>query len=324
MTDTTNDRCQVCGAMTDEEDLFCHNCGTEVAAADADTATPSHTASTHSFRCQSCGASMSYDASAQALRCPFCGATQLSEVPTQRVLQAEHVVPMGVDRGIAEARLRAFLGSSFWHPGDLGRQSQMQQATPVYVPYWVFAGDTHTCYTADSSSTPPGARGDWYPVSGERSDRYQGILISGSSVLTPAETQSLLPFDLQAAVPTGELDLANVTVEQFRVARKHARPWARSTIEQLERGRCAALVPGRARNVRVNVMLSNLTSTSILLPVWILAYRYRGQVYRVLVNGQSGKLAGQAPYSYWKLFGVIAGIVLLVLVLMVLFGVLAS
>ncbi len=310
--------------MTDEEDLFCHNCGTEVAPADADTAAAASVAATHSFRCESCGASMSYDASAQALRCPFCGATQLSEVPTQRVLQAEHVVPMGVDRTLAEARLRAFLGSSFWHPGDLGRQSQMQQATPVYVPYWVFAADAHTYYTADSNRTPPGARGDWYPVCGERTEHYQGVLISGSSVLTPAETQSLLPFDLQAAVPSGEQDLSNVTVEQFRVARKHARPWARSAIEQLERSRCTALVPGRARNVRVNVMLSNMSSTSMWLPVWILAYRYRGKVYRVLVNGQSGKLAGQAPLSYWKLAGVIAGIVLLVLVLMVLAGVLAG
>ncbi|QEG43739.1 zinc ribbon domain-containing protein [Roseimaritima ulvae] len=322
MSDVADDRCQVCGALTDDEDLFCHNCGTEVAMADANTVAPSTTAATHSFRCESCGASMSYDASAQALRCPFCGATQLSEVSTQSVLQAEQVVPMGVDRAVAEARLREFLGSSFWHPGDLGRQSQMQQATPVYVPYWVFAADAHTCYTADSSHTPPGARGDWYPVSGERSERYQGVLISGSSVLTPAETQSLLPFDLQAAVPNGELDLTNVTLEQFRVARKHARPWARTSIEQLERQRCATLVPGRARNVRVNVMLSNVSSTSMLLPVWILAYRYRDQVYRVLVNGQSGKLAGQAPLSYWKLFGVIAAVVLLVLVLL-LFGALA-
>ncbi len=39
----------------------------------------------------------------------------------------------------------------------------------------------------------------------------------------------------------------------------------------------------------------------MLLPVWIAAYRYHDQVFRFLVNGQTGEVVGKAPYSWIKI-----------------------
>ncbi len=39
----------------------------------------------------------------------------------------------------------------------------------------------------------------------------------------------------------------------------------------------------------------------VLLPVWIAAYRYKGKVYRFLVNGQTGEIVGEAPWSVAKI-----------------------
>ncbi len=33
----------------------------------------------------------------------------------------------------------------------------------------------------------------------------------------------------------------------------------------------------------------------VLLPVWLAGYRYRGQRHQVLVNGQTGAVAGEVP-----------------------------
>ena len=66
-------KCTVCGALVDEEDLFCANCGAEAPDRRREDDAPQTKSSTYSFQCQGCGASMSYDASAQTLRCPFCG-----------------------------------------------------------------------------------------------------------------------------------------------------------------------------------------------------------------------------------------------------------
>jgi hypothetical protein len=298
--------------LLDEEDLFCANCGTE--APGGKERGPSRTiVATHNFECQGCGASMSYDASAQTLRCPFCGSEKLKEQDNVKMLRPNWVVPFAIGQEAALANMRTWMGSSFWRPGDLARMAQVTKLTQVYVPYWIFAARVYTYWTADTSQTPPGARGDWFPLSGHNQGNYSGLLVGASSVLTPAETSALQPFDLAAALPPEQVDLDNVVYEQFRVQRKYARPLAQAGLEDLERQTCHQYVPGNARNLKVNVRVEGLSGEPVLLPLFVMAYRYKDQVHRFLVNGQTGKCTGTAPVSYRKIAAVV-GIVLAVIV----------
>lgn len=312
-------KCSVCQALIDEEDLFCANCGTEAPQREQ-VATAETQTFRHNFECQGCGASMSYDATAQTLRCPFCGSTHLENKPDAKSLTPARVVPLAVDRENAEASMRRWLGQGFWRPGDLAQQAAVTTMTAVYVPYWIFTARTFTYWTADSSQTPFGARGDWVPLFGEHHGSYSGLLVGASSVLTPGETTALCPFDLGRAIPTDQVDLENVIVEQFRVQRKYARPLARQGLENLERAACAQYVPGRNRNLKVNVRLEGLSSEPVLLPIWVMAYRYQDQVFRFLINGQTGKATGQAPTSWKKIAVAVMIAIAILLTLLALFG----
>lgn len=308
-------RCTICGALLDEEDLFCHNCGTEAPLIEP-REKPGRQTSTHNFECSGCGASMSYDASAQTLRCPFCGSGEMEQRPDAEVLAPTRVVPFELDRERALGIMRTWLGNSFWRPGDLAATAVVTKMTQVYVPYWIFQAVTSTYWTADTSQTPPGARGNWAPVTGEHQGRYSGVVIGASSALTPNETSAICPFDLSRGVPPAQVDLDNVIFEQFRVQRKYARPLAHQGLEDLEREACTQYVPGRCRNLKVNVRLENLASEPVLLPVWIMAYSYRDQVFRFVINGQSGRATGQAPTSWTKIILVIAAVLLCILAML--------
>ena len=88
-------------------------------------------------------------------------------------------------------------------------------------------------------------------------------------------------------------------------------------LEELERQSCRRYVPGEARNVKVNVRLQGLSSQPVLLPVWVMAYRYQDEVFRFLLNGQSGKATGKAPTSWAKITAAVGiGIAILILVLL--------
>lgn len=321
----TLEKCTVCGALLDEEDLFCPNCGTEAPPrSGGQQSLPVHML-THNFLCQGCGASMSYDASAQTLRCPFCGSERMDPQQDARLLSADRVAPFAIDRSAATVLLRKWLGTGFWRPGDLAASSVVTTMTPVFVPYWVFQAQTFTYWTADSSDTPSGARGNWVPLFGEHRGSYAGLLIGASGALTPAETESLCPFDLSAAEAYEEVDTDNVIVEQFRVQRKYARPLASQGLETSARADCQQYVPGRCRNLKVNVKLEGLSSATVLLPVWIMAYRYHDEVFRFLVNGQTGRATGQAPVSWKKVVAAIAVVALLAFLLfLILVGVAAA
>jgi hypothetical protein len=261
---------------------------------------------------------MNYDATAKSLRCPFCGNTKLEQQAEHRILKAEAVIPFQVDRQGADRQLRSFLGSSFWHPNDLRTAAALEKISPLYIPAWSYAVDVETYYTVDSSRTPPLARGDWYPLSGQHQARYASILVPASQVLLASEMNAIEPFDISQAVEPDQVDLAAITFEEFQVQRRDAREYAKAAIEHHERNAIAQTIPGRARNLQVNILLTGITGRPVLLPVWILAYRYRGKVFRVLINGQSGRTSGTAPTSMWKVALVIAGFLVLLVVLMLL------
>ena len=79
--------------------------------------------------------------------------------------------------------------------------------------------------------------------------------------------------------------------------------------------------PGKdVRDLQVTATdIGGMTYKQVLLPIWIGAYRYRGKTYPILVNGQSGKVAGEKPVDSIK----VALVVLVVVVALVLLSFLA-
>ena len=58
------------------------------------------------------------------------------------------------------------------------------------------------------------------------------------------------------------------------------------------------------------------------MTVWVSSFRYNDKVFRVVVNARTGAVAGDRPYSGWKIFlfvpmivAIIVGIVMLIMAL---------
>jgi hypothetical protein len=39
-------------------------------------------------------------------------------------------------------------------------------------------------------------------------------------------------------------------------------------------------------------------------------YRYQEKLFQILINGRTGKVSGERPWSFWKIFGLVAVILL--------------
>jgi hypothetical protein len=54
----------------------------------------------------------------------------------------------------------------------------------------------------------------------------------------------------------------------------------------------------------------------MLLPVWIVCYLYAGHTFQVMVNGRTGEVIGQRPYSKSKIAAaVLAALVVLAVII---------
>jgi hypothetical protein len=56
-----------------------------------------------------------------------------------------------------------------------------------------------------------------------------------------------------------------------------------------------------------------LSFKHVLLPVWLAAYRYGGKSFRFVVNGRTGSVDGERPYSAFKIALAVIAILLVAL-----------
>ncbi|GAA4257805.1 hypothetical protein [Dactylosporangium darangshiense] len=52
---------------------------------------------------------------------------------------------------------------------------------------------------------------------------------------------------------------------------------------------------------RMHTQYNDVTFKLMLLPVWIACYLYAGKTYNIQVNGITGEVAGERPYSALKI-----------------------
>lgn len=307
--------CEACGTVVDAEDVFCGGCGRQIPESGA-ASILGQVDGVRGFRCDTCGAVMTFSATHQKLSCAFCGSSRLTESEKQLQVLPSRAIRFVIAAEEVTERFRGWLGASFWRPADLAETAAVEEFRGIYVPHWLFTCDVHTYWTADHNAVPQDSRGEWAPTFGESGTRYTGLLVPASGALSQVEAEGLAPYDFTAAVPYEPTVLDESPMEDFAVPRKTARAVASSRLIAHEHARCASLVPGtRHRNLHINPLIQNMVSFPVLLPVWILTYRYHEHLYRFLLNGQTGEIKGTGPLSWGRIALVVGGVVAVLLIL---------
>jgi hypothetical protein len=265
------------------------------------------------LRCDSCGAAVSYDVRVRAPACAFCGSVLRLETPDDPPEQVERSLPFAVSRPDAEAAYRSWLeGLGWFRPSDLRSASRLESMTALWWAGWVFDAEADVTWTADSDS---GARrAEWAPHAGEAGIVFEDVVVSGSRGLTAAETGRLIPtYDLGTAAAAADEPAPGAVVERFDLPRSSARARVADHIRELvgERLRRGTIPGSRFRNLHTAVVLRRLRTRRVAFPSYVLAYRHRGRLYRVVLSGQDAScLLGSAPYSTVKILAVVFGGVL--------------
>jgi len=166
---------------------------------------------------------------------------------------------------------------------------------------------------------------EWWSLSGLHHNYYSGYLVSGSRGLAQPQSQRIQPFRLEALKRYQPYFLAGWLSEEYSVEREAALAQCRAEFENRVQADVAAFLPGDThRDLHVHSEFSQVGSDLILLPVYLATYRYQDKLYRFLLNGQTGKIAGDKPLSWRRISAAIGtgvGILLLLLFVLWLLGV---
>jgi DNA-directed RNA polymerase subunit RPC12/RpoP len=274
-------------------------------------------------RCQECGATVDFSAGLTATRCAFCGSPRVLEQSENRsLIRPGSLLPFSISREKSAAAFSAWLAGLWFRPSNLKQLARLHELVGVYVPYWTFDAEVDSSWQAEAGyhyeveetftdrdgqeKTRKVRHTRWQSASGARHDRYDDVLVCASRGLPADLSRRLRHFDTDRLVPYAPEYLAGWRAEEYAVELKQGFAQAKAEMDQSQQSRCADDVPGDThRDLQVQSHYSQLTFKHVLLPVWIAAYRYQDQVFRFLVNGQTGEVVGKAPYSWAKIVGTV-------------------
>ncbi|AZY94768.1 MULTISPECIES: zinc ribbon domain-containing protein [Paracoccus] len=277
--------------------------------------------------CPNCGAQVDLDADHHASACPFCATPVVTDTGPTRRIKPQGVMPFTLTEAQARAAMKAWLGSLWFAPSGLTAYARKdRRLSGIYSPFWTFDADTTSRYRGQrgdayyvmvqSTQTVNGRtqtvsrqerRIRWTPVSGQVARQFNDVLIPASTALPPRFSEAMKPWDLSAVAEYDPRFLSGFEAEGYTVPLADGHGAARQQMAQvIHQDACRSIGGAEQRVDHVDSRFVNETFKHVLLPIWAAAYRYNGASYRFVVNGQTGKVMGERPYSAWKIAGAVA------------------
>tara|TARA_R110002072_G_scaffold303142_1_gene495806 strand:- start:70187 stop:71146 length:960 start_codon:yes stop_codon:yes gene_type:complete len=291
--------CERCESPLETGDLRCSICGLAAPA----QRPQAEKLTVQVLRCKGCGAATAYDIKHQAPSCTFCDSVMEVETLEDPQEQSEGYLPFTIGQDEARKAMRHWLSSLGWfRPSDLTTSARLEQLKPLWWVGWVFDAESSVSWAADSNAGS--RRSAWAPHSGQVSMTFDDILVSASRGLSNGEVSAIGSGFNLATIREQPEGAQNATIEQFELQRSQARQQIIEAIQVIAAQRVESQhIPGsRFRKTQVSVVLRKLITKRISLPAWILAYRYKGRLYRMVICGQNASyVTGSAPYSVAKI-----------------------
>ena len=285
-------------------------------------------------KCEGCAAEFDFDDNIHADDCPYCGSAIVIETSRHKLIKPQALVAFVLDEKEAKERLKQWLTSLWFAPSGVKSYARGDgRLTGVYVPYWTYDADTSSSYVGQRGIVYHEAKTfivrdrqgrrrrerrmvakmRWSPARGQVRRRFNDVLILASRTLPHELTSSLTPWLQDHLVPYQEEYLAGFRSEAYQLDLETGFREANQEMAQVIRMDVRRDIGGDSQRIHdVQTRYGNVSFKHILLPVWVASYRYSGKAYQFVVNGQTGEVQGERPYSWIKI--AILAVFLLILV----------
>lgn len=337
---TTSLQCEFCGAMNEIDRSNWDYAGMKTKhnfLADLATLPEGETEVVHSIKCSCCGAQTTLDPKVHTANCDFCGSPlTVSDGSSSQRIKPQGVIPFKVTREEGRDKFNKWISGMWFAPSDLKDKASIEDGlTGMYIPYWLYYVDTVTKYTgkrgeyyytekqvkqADGTmKTEKERHTRWYPAAGVVNKNFKDIVISGSNTLGNEGKTIQKHWKFEDMVPYNEQTLTGYKSETYSVDLKEAYKEAQKIMAQEIEDAIEKDIGGDDQKIdSKDISENNIEYKHILAPLWISAFRYNNKSYRFIINGQTGELSGNRPYSTLKIVLCIASIVAAIALLIIL------
>jgi LSD1 subclass zinc finger protein len=284
-------------------------------------------------KCGNCGASSTMKPNITSDSCPFCATPLVVTGGTANsIIKPKYLLPFKIDQKAAFSEFKKWVSSLWFAPNDLKQYvDNAEKLNGMYIPYWTYDSKTISEYT--------GQRGDnyittetytavengksvtktrtvtkirWSYVSGTVYNDFDDVLVLASNSLPEQYTNALEPWDMENLTEYSDKFLSGFRTESYQVDVKTGFEKSKLIMDAGIRDSINRNIGGDHQRISsVSTVYNDISFKHILLPVWLSAYRYSEKVYRFMINGRTGEVQGERPYSAIKIALTVLGVIAL-------------
>lgn len=277
--------------------------------------------------CQNCGGHTTFTGTLTATRCPYCATPiqrdDVHDAPSR--LPVDGVLPFSVDEKAAKAALEQWVKSRWFAPREFKTYSSAGSFASVYTAYFSYDADTQTRYrgkrgddytvtvgSGDNKRTETRTR--WRNVSGQVHDDFKDLTVLANDGLDRGHATALEPWPVEGIRPFSPEYVAGHLCRTYDQDAEACFGEAEQRMEREIESTIRRDIGGdHQRITSKKVDYRNLAFAHLLLPLWLLTVIFDGRPFQVVINGATGEVHGERPYSKVKIaFAVLAAVIVVI------------
>jgi predicted RNA-binding Zn-ribbon protein involved in translation (DUF1610 family) len=282
--------------------------------------------------CQSCGGHTTFTGTLTSTRCPYCATPiqrdDVHDAPAR--LSVDGVVPFQVDGKQARESLEKWINGRWFAPNEFKKYKQTGSFASVYAAYFTYDADTDTWYrgrrgddytvtvgSGDNRRTETRTR--WTSVSGGVQNRFDDVCVLANDGFDRDKVRKLEPWPTAQARPFSAEYIAGHLCRTYDHDVEQCFGEAHRRMDEEITETVRRDIGGDRQEIHSkNTNFNSLTFKHLLLPIWLLTVIYAGKPFQVFINGVTGEVQGERPWSTIKLAVAITLAVILAIVVFLL------
>jgi len=281
--------------------------------------------------CNKCAASFSIPNYSISLICPYCGTPVITKL-TQEI-EAKSLLPFQISEKKAQEFFKKWIGSLWFAPSQLKKFiSGEYRLKGYYLPHWTYDSETTTQYTGERGDiyyvtrerevmihgrkereTFREARVRWSTVSGEVKASFDDITVGASKTISHTILDNLEPWYTEVLVPFNQKYLAGFDSEEYTIGLNDGFDFAKVKMQRVIRTKINQQIGGDQQRINhTKTQYHHTTYKNVLFPIWTAKFQWKQKSYNYAINGQTGKVTGERPYSWVKILSLILTIAIII------------
>lgn len=267
------------------------------------------------LHCESCGGTVMFEGTLTSTNCPWCDAA----IQRENIHSATHripvdaVMPFLIEKHRAQIVLKEWINSRWFAPTEFRKRGIDGKFDGFYLPFWTYdsltfnayageRGENYTVTVGTGKNRRTETRTRWYPTSGKFQRFFDDVLICASGGLPETLIDNLEPWPMERLTPFTQQVLTGLFARTYDINLDTGFDVARERIKVAIESDTRRRIGGdRQRIHSLKTRHDAITFKHLLLPVWMLAYRFHDKTFRVFVNAATGEVQGERPYSWVKI-----------------------